>query len=167
MGLDSYTAGAGPADLKAQPQARLFSAAHDLADDWYAFLNQGTDVQPQTLTLAWTADRFPATRGKAIQVESVLVLLRSSPDVVQHDDVQITLRGPKGTVVAQTLTFDDTAPQLLTNGRVDFSGKKEPPGTWTLQMTGIPVSLGKGGGTSQLDPALVEDLGFLVVFSFV
>jgi len=167
MGLGSYAAGTGPADLRAQPQARLFSAAHDFADDWYAFLNQGTDVQPQTLTLAWTADRFPPPpRSKVIQVDAILVYLKSSPGSA-HDDVQITLRGPKGTVIAQTLSFDDTAPQLLTNGRLDFSGKKEPSGTWTLQMTGIPASLGKGGGTSQLDPALVEDLGFLVFFSFV
>src|SRR5262249_30685123 len=45
-------------NLKLPQKGRLFSAAHDFADAWYAFLHQGPDASPQTLKLNLTPDQF-------------------------------------------------------------------------------------------------------------
>jgi hypothetical protein len=164
-GLGAAPVGLPPQDpLKAAPQARLFSAAHDLPDEWHAFLSQSADVKPQTLTLRWTNERFPAvpTGKTSINVDHVLVLLKVSPEV-QQNELTVNLVSPNGAAITSQLKLDQSHPERM--ARADFA-VQGPLGMWSLQITGIPPALGKDNGTDQLNRLLVSDLGFLVFFSF-
>jgi len=161
--VESREAGAPPNDpLKAPPTGRLFSAAHDFADAWFAALDQPAGGV-QALPLDLSPGRFPEPpRGKKLVVDHIIVLLKLEVGQRYPEELTVTLVPPGQNGVAKALVSDTDPPVQMPRALYDFN--KSPLGTWGVQLSGIPQGLGRNGGTDRLDPARVKDLGFLVLF---
>jgi Tc toxin complex TcA C-terminal TcB-binding domain len=145
-------------------KGRLFSAAHDFADAWYAFLHQADDSTTQTLTLDLTPDQFPEPPlGASIQIKNVLVLLRLADGVQPKiDGIELTLIGPsKSTTGPQKLLSNTEYGGIL---HTTFGLTELISGEWGLEFSKIPNKLGAANGTARLDRTQIADLGLVFLF---
>jgi hypothetical protein len=165
-----YTGREGGADfgekrkqnLRLPQKGRLFSAAHDFADAWYAFLHQAGD-DTQTLKLDLNPDQFPVPpRGKQIEIQHVLVLLRLSDGAMFNSgDVSLkVMSGPNSheLPLKKDGLFGDMPHEM-------FNVKGPISGEWNIEVSGIrPNTLGVDGKMQRLERAKIADLGFVFLF---
>jgi Tc toxin complex TcA C-terminal TcB-binding domain len=125
-------------------KGRLFSAAHDFADAWYAFLHQAEDNTLQTLKLDLTPDQFPGSpSAKPIEITRVIVLLRLADGVPPPaDKISLSLIGPSK---AQTKPLELTSQKDVYGEMLNtsFDNLKEPiSGEWSVIISNITKALG-------------------------
>jgi hypothetical protein len=159
LSLPSYTQLSGP--VLPVKKGRLFSAAHDFADAWYAFLHQADDGTAQTLKLDLTPDLFPEPPPEqSIEIKHVLVLLRLSDGVPPPPDLEL--------IVASNSSSDKHV--LISNaqvgGMLNWPYQVNGPisAEWSVQVSKIPNSLGVDGKTQRLERAKIADLGLVFLF---
>ncbi len=162
--LPSTTHAAPP---PAQPLTRLFSARQEFPGELYRFLHQPDNATPQILKLDFI-DRFPVVPPKKqISISAVEVFFRLPADTPYDENtpLKITVKPsgggesnpPTPLKVASNLTH------LLLHALVPGGGAIGSD--WEIRLSQIPSSIGLGGGTTRIDPALIEDVVVLCPFT--
>jgi hypothetical protein len=167
LSLPPYTQLSGP--LLPVKKGRLFSAAHDFADAWYAFLHQADDGTPQTLKLDLTPDQFPEPPPEnQITINQVLVLLRLSDDLKPEPhtkEIELTVASPSKSVTPVKLPLESNEHVYGGMLNATFGVAGPVSGEWSVEVSGIkPNTLGARKGTTRLDNAKIADLGLVFIF---
>jgi len=143
---------------------RSFSARHEFPNQWNRFLYPPDDQETQTLELEMNTDRFPYLfREKEIQINktAIFIWLEKDFENVDGQDIQLEITHPNGTI-----TFDNFSVWNNVTGLVyaeqEFSAS---PGSWSVQVVGLPTDLQDEDNASRLNPDAVDDIGIVCFYS--
>ncbi len=131
------------------------SARHDFPTVFHRFLHPEDDAAAQEMTLDIGANRFPFMfKGRAIQVDSILVFLRLA-DALEDtavDGTVLTLSHPGGET---PIDFSEST-RFGHIHRVDSGPVTTGPGEWRLTLSSVGANL--TDEDDRLDPGAVEDI---------
>lgn len=145
--------------------ARLFSAAHDFAASWYAFLHPTSAAETPRLALPLRPAHFPVPpEGGRVRIESVLILARLAAGVAPESADGLTARLFRGAVaVDQPFAANDLYDGARTAVLTSAGGLDE---AWTVELSTLPAELAAADDPRKLDPEKVTDLALLIAYSF-
>jgi hypothetical protein len=165
--------------VRTRQGVRLFSARHELPDEWHQFLHPSSASPDQTFRFELKPERFPRPPGKAVQIDRFELFLNVK-DLASYQAPLAATLGPEPLPAGSSpasLTF--TAPSdpkkgTQIRGILPYAALPDNPnapslgaslGKWALVVpaSGIPAGLQMldANGIVRIDPARLQDLGVL------